>query len=90
MQHSEWIQAGVAIFGPRCDRPDYPEVYSRVSEFQTWIEDEVAGAGVGFKTFTSNGTDPGNSSVCLNSSPVAAAHTRVFIAISVALGLTSI
>uniref|UniRef100_H2VCD9 Peptidase S1 domain-containing protein n=1 Tax=Takifugu rubripes TaxID=31033 RepID=H2VCD9_TAKRU len=90
MQHSVWIQAGVAVFGPRCDQPDYPEVYSRVSEFQTWIKDEVAGARVGFKTFASNGTDPDNSFVCPNSSPVAAAHTRVFIAISVAVGLTSI
>lgn len=90
MQHSVWVQAGVAIFGPRCDPPDYPEVYSRVSEFQTWIKDEVAGATVGFKTFTSNGSDPDTCFVCRNSSPVAAAHTRVFVAISVAVGLTSI
>lgn len=87
VQQSVWIQAGVAIFGSRCDRPDYPEVYSRVSEFQTWIKDEVVGARVGFKTFTSNGTDPGDSFVCPNSSPVAAAHTQMFAAVSVAVGL---
>lgn len=86
-QHSVWIQAGVAIFGERCDRSDYPEVYSRVSEFQRWIKDEVTGASVGFKTFTSNRTNPDDSFVCPNSSTAAATHTWVFV-ISVTVCLT--
>lgn len=28
----------------RCDRSNYPEIYSRVSDFQRWIKNEVTGA----------------------------------------------
>ena len=81
-----WIQAGVAIFGERCNNSDYPEVYSRVSDFQRWIEAEVMGGSVGFKTFTSNQTNPDDTFVCPNSS-TAAALTWVFIVISITYSL---
>lgn len=88
-QDSVWIQAGIAVFGERCDRSvrDYPEVYSRVSEFQRWIKDEVTGASVCFKKFTSNHTNPDDSFVCPNYSTPAAVYTRVFIVISVTVCL---
>ncbi|XP_041672045.1 mast cell tryptase-like [Cheilinus undulatus] len=66
-QNSTWVQAGISSFGVPCALPGFPEVYARVSEFQTWILDQVAGANVGFVTFTSSGTDPDSSFVCRTS-----------------------
>ncbi|XP_042363818.1 chymotrypsin-like protease CTRL-1 [Plectropomus leopardus] len=66
-QGEKWVQAGTTSFGVPCALADFPEVFARVSEFQTWIMDQVAGAKVGFVTFTSSGTDPDNSFVCRTS-----------------------
>ncbi|XP_041672304.1 chymotrypsin-like protease CTRL-1 [Cheilinus undulatus] len=63
-QNSTWVQTGITSFGVPCALPGFPEVFARVSEFQTWILDQVAGANIGFVTFTSNGTDPDSSFVC--------------------------
>ncbi|KAM9336642.1 chymotrypsin-like protease CTRL-1 [Symphorus nematophorus] len=63
-QNSMWIQAGITSFGVPCATGDFPEVYARVSEFQSWIIAQVAGANVSFVTFTSSGTDPDSSFVC--------------------------
>ncbi|XP_077959764.1 chymotrypsin-like protease CTRL-1 [Gasterosteus aculeatus] len=63
-QASNWIQAGITSFGVPCARAGFPEVYARVSQFQTWITEQVAGATVSFVTFRSNGTDADNSFVC--------------------------
>uniref|UniRef100_A0A669D2F3 Zgc:123217 n=1 Tax=Oreochromis niloticus TaxID=8128 RepID=A0A669D2F3_ORENI len=63
-QGSKWIQAGITSFGVPCALAGFPEVYARVSEFQTWITNQVAGANVGFVTFTSSGTDTDSSFVC--------------------------
>lgn len=63
-QGSSWVQAGLASFGVPCALAGFPEVFARVSEFQSWIVDQVAGANVSFVTFTSNGTDPDSSFVC--------------------------
>uniref|UniRef100_A0A3Q1FQT0 Serine protease 27-like n=1 Tax=Acanthochromis polyacanthus TaxID=80966 RepID=A0A3Q1FQT0_9TELE len=65
-QGSSWVQAGLASFGVPCALAGFPEVFTRVSEFQSWIMDQVAGANVSFVTFASNGTDPDNSFVCRN------------------------
>lgn len=63
-QGSKWIQAGIASFGIPCAQAGFPEVYARVSEFQTWITNKVAGANVGFVSFNSSGTDTDSSFVC--------------------------
>ncbi|XP_070783797.1 chymotrypsin-like protease CTRL-1 [Enoplosus armatus] len=79
-QGSMWIQAGITSFGVPCALADFPEVYARVSEFQTWIEAEVAGANVSFVTFTSSGIDQDSGFVCRstdNATTVASAASAV-------------
>ncbi|XP_058649869.1 testisin isoform X2 [Onychostoma macrolepis] len=58
-QGSVWVQAGITSFGTSlgCAKEGFPEVYSRVSEFHTWVTENVEGAAIGFVTFSSNGTD---------------------------------
>ncbi|XP_015818761.3 chymotrypsin-like protease CTRL-1 [Nothobranchius furzeri] len=63
-QGSSWIQAGITSFGIPCALSGFPEVYARVSEFQTWITSQVAGTTVNFVTVTSTGTDQDSSFVC--------------------------
>lgn len=63
-QGGKWIQAGITSFGVPCARPGFPEVYARVSEFEQWVTDNVAGANVSFVLFSSNGTDPDNNFTC--------------------------
>uniref|UniRef100_A0A8C9XD81 Peptidase S1 domain-containing protein n=1 Tax=Sander lucioperca TaxID=283035 RepID=A0A8C9XD81_SANLU len=60
-QSSMWIQAGITSFGIPCALAGFPEVYARVSEFQTWIMDQVAGANVHFVTFSSVSTAAPNT-----------------------------
>ncbi|XP_068439572.1 chymotrypsin-like protease CTRL-1 [Clinocottus analis] len=63
-QASQWVQSGIASFGVPCALAGFPEVYARVSEFQTWIMGQVDGANVSFVTFTSSGTNEDNNFVC--------------------------
>ncbi|XP_042363894.1 testisin isoform X2 [Plectropomus leopardus] len=63
-QDSKWVHAGITSFGEPCALGNVPDVFTRVSEFQTWIMDQVAGAKVSFVTFTSIGTDPDDGFVC--------------------------
>uniref|UniRef100_A0A8C9XBV0 Peptidase S1 domain-containing protein n=1 Tax=Sander lucioperca TaxID=283035 RepID=A0A8C9XBV0_SANLU len=62
-QSSMWIQAGISNFIIPCAL-GFPDGYTRVSDFQTWIMDQVMGANVHFVTFRSSGTDQDNSFVC--------------------------
>ncbi|XP_020779873.1 chymotrypsin-like protease CTRL-1 isoform X2 [Boleophthalmus pectinirostris] len=62
-QGSQFIQAGLASFGIPCAL-GIPEVFTRISEFQSWITGQLAGTKVSFVKFTSNGTDPDSSIVC--------------------------
>ncbi|KAG7507235.1 mast cell tryptase-like [Solea senegalensis] len=62
-QGSQWIQAGITSFGIPC-AIGFPEVYARVSQFQTWVTNQVGGVNVGFVTFNSSGTDQDSSYVC--------------------------
>ncbi|TWW81333.1 chymotrypsin-like protease CTRL-1 [Takifugu flavidus] len=92
-QGGKWIQAGITSFGVPCARPEFPEVYARVSEFQQWVTDNVAGANVSFALFSSSGTDPDNNFTCNFTSITTSAASLVipqFVVLSVVVAFQHI
>ncbi|KAK2848575.1 hypothetical protein Q5P01_008409 [Channa striata] len=71
-QNGLWVQAGITSFGAGCALPELPGVYTRVSQFQSWINTQIISNQPGFVTFTSNGTDSDLNNMCPTLPPIVA------------------
>lgn len=63
-QGSVWIQAGISSFGIPCALAGFPEVFTRVSQYQTWITNQVVGANVSFVLYNPSGTNQDVNFTC--------------------------
>ncbi|KAM9456742.1 polyserase-2-like isoform 4-T4 [Clarias gariepinus] len=69
-QDSQWIQAGIVSFGKECALENFPGVYTRVSQYQDWINETITTNQPGFIKYTSNGTNSDLQVTCNGLPPV--------------------
>uniref|UniRef100_A0A8D2ZN27 Peptidase S1 domain-containing protein n=1 Tax=Scophthalmus maximus TaxID=52904 RepID=A0A8D2ZN27_SCOMX len=65
-----WVQNGIVSFGDGCARPNSPGGFTRVSQYQQWIETITGVNKTEFVTFTSAGPDSDANFTCATSPPI--------------------
>ncbi|MEQ2176936.1 hypothetical protein GOODEAATRI_033270, partial [Goodea atripinnis] len=68
-QGGRWVQAGIVSFSFGCAKPNFPAVYTRVSQYNNWINSHITRNQLGFINFISNGTDSDLNVSCTTSKP---------------------
>ncbi|CAJ1075932.1 transmembrane protease serine 9 [Xyrichtys novacula] len=63
-QNNQWVLSGVVSFGEGCAQAEFPGVYARVSQYQSWINSHITSDQPGYITFKSTGTDSDLSVSC--------------------------
>ncbi|KAL7850288.1 hypothetical protein SRHO_G00196370 [Serrasalmus rhombeus] len=86
-QEGLWIQAGISIYH-YCEDLKYTSMYTRVSLYQNWINQQIISNQPGFVPFISPGTDGDLSVSCPGLPPVATSYpvTSTSAAFSVVCG----